>query len=127
MRYPVGAGIHATNDRGASPTANTAKLSSGGRDRSVAARVLAIGARVEDETDWLVGKLADDGDDGRRARPSASVDQHDAVRTSLHRDVSAIARDHVDLPLHVDDIETVVRGGSASRARGGFGLGNGLR
>ena len=126
VRDALSAGPHAPDHELSRRTASTSKLPSGSCDGGIPTRVLAIGTRVEDETNWLVGQLADDGNDCGRARPGATVDEHDAIRAGLHGDVSAVASDHVDVPLHVDDIQAVVRGGCTCRPRNGFCLGNTL-
>ena len=69
-------------------------------ERRVAADVIGMDVRVDDEADRPVRQLADLGEQLRRRRRKTGVDDEDAVVADLHGDVAAGAGQHVDVPLH---------------------------
>jgi hypothetical protein len=71
------------------------------RDGLVAARMLAVRARVDDPADRRVRDLANRGQHGLARRRRPRVDDENAVRADLHGDVGARAVQHVDVALDV--------------------------
>ena len=79
------------------------------RNRSIAARVVRVRARVEDVSDRLARDPADLGQNPLGHPRRTRVHQQHAVMTGvlshLHSDVSERAREQVDIPTHVQDFK----------------------
>ena len=74
-------------------------------DRVVAADVVGMQPGIDDVLNRFVGQLADRRQHLIRVLREPGIDHQHPQIADLHGDISARARDHVDVPLHVQNIE----------------------
>ena len=74
------------------------------REIVIAARMVGVGAGVDDELDGLLGERANGGESLRAHLRKAGVDEHDGIFAELNGDVGAGADEHVDAALHMEQL-----------------------
>ena len=100
------------------------------RHRLVAARVLGVGARVDDVADRFRAELRDRSEQLVADRRRLRIDDHDGLVPDLHGRVAARARDHEHVALRRQNLELGLRehglGGRESQQYGEGSRADGL-
>src|ERR1051326_8109784 len=113
IRYIINTGAHSQQHLLCSENRRRSRrqdVAAGFRQRRIAADILGIGASVDDVADRLIRNLLDRFQNAIRRFSSPRVDQHEARRSKLNSDVSAGAKDDVEVWPDPQDLQIFARG-----------------